>query len=174
MHAVRYIKKMKPSTDEVGSEPQDMKVSLNTDPNLKKEFYEFAKKHFIVEALNFLDDVEQFKILYYEKATNWRKARFKIIVETYILPGANFEINISHAMRNKILKIYHENQQANGLEAFQSFDAATKEIEKNLNEGTWLDFLSFHFQNQNQQAQQNRISAGRVVNSNPMFAHSTL
>ena len=87
-----------------------------------------------MEALNFLDDVEQFKILYYEKATNWRKARFKIIVETYILPGANFEINISHAMRNKILKIYHENQQA----------------------------------------QQNRISAGRVVNSNPMFAHSTL
>lgn len=145
-HVKCLIKTSRAKRVEEGSKLVDMKTTLKNNPEIKNEFYEFAKKQFVVEAINFMEDVDQYKTLFYEKAGNWRKAKFKILVETYILPGSNFEINISYTMRNRVTKVYHHiannpDDEETLHDLFQVFDESAKEIEKNLNDGNWRDFM---------------------------------
>ena len=47
----------------------DMKATCADDPQVKQEFYEFAKKHYVVESINFLDDVASYKSFFFDKVS---------------------------------------------------------------------------------------------------------
>ena len=45
----------------------DMRTMCSQDPELKKKFHEYAQQHYVVESINFIDDVTTYKSLYFEK-----------------------------------------------------------------------------------------------------------
>ena len=117
----------------------DMRVVCNNNPQLKKQFHEYAKKQYVAEMINYVEDVGKYKALFYEKAENWRRSKFRTLVENYIVPGSNFEINISHLMRNRILEVYES--QSTQKDLYTVFDESLREVERLLQNGVWKDFI---------------------------------
>jgi len=118
----------------------DMVSAFADDPNLQKEFAEFAAKHYITESLQFIEDVKTFQKFFFEKAESWRVSKFKSLVETYILSGSRMEVNISFAMRSKMTNLY-DNAQSHSRELHNAFDEAAKEVERMIHNGAWTEFL---------------------------------
>ena len=118
----------------------DMATAFQADPESKKDFYQFATKHYIMESLQFLEDIETYKRFFFEKAESWRETKFKALVETYILSGSKMEVNLSFAMRTKILHLY-ENLSGKSRECFEIFDQAVKEVEQLIHDGAWTEYL---------------------------------
>ena len=72
------------------------------------------------------------------QSESWRKSKFRVLVENYILPGSNLEVNISHKMRDEIVSTYESSSVPKDL--FSIFDAAYNEIERLLEQGVWGTF----------------------------------
>ena len=120
----------------------DMRTSLNNDVELKKDFYEFAEKQYVVESVNFLEDISSYKQFFYDKADNWKLSKFNSLVEKYIKPGANYEVNISYSARLRILKLYEEEGKGNQVnELYKIFDKVSEEVETILTNGAWRMFI---------------------------------
>jgi hypothetical protein len=121
-------------------EPMD--TVFQSDPTIKKEFGEFAARQFITESINFIEDVNTYKRFYFEKGDSWRVAKFKTLVETYVVSGSRMEVNISYAMRNQIVKAYDQVKQGKSIkDLVNEFDAAVKEVEQMVHNGAWTEFL---------------------------------
>lgn len=115
-----------------------------TDKDLYQQFEKYAENQYVVELVYYLQDVEIYKNLFYDKPDSWKKSKFINLVQKYILTGSNFEINISHNMRNKIIRVYEEVQRSNHLELkmmYRVFDDSVEEIRHLLQDGAWKSFL---------------------------------
>jgi hypothetical protein len=121
-----------------------MEQLLSDNPEMKKEFIEYAARCYVSESLNFLEDISMFKSLYYEKADSWRLAKFKSLVDTYILFGARMEVNIPFVVRSHIEQAYirAKQNQAVSADTFVVFDDAVREVHQMIHQGAWTDFLS--------------------------------
>ncbi|KAH9251146.1 hypothetical protein BASA81_011045 [Batrachochytrium salamandrivorans] len=109
---------------------------LARNPELKKEFDKFAAKQYVSESVQFLDDVAQFKHLYYDKPESWRAQKVRILVKHYITVGSDLEVNISFAARSKVLQ-----RVSNETDLFDVFDLAAAEIRGMVQDGAWRDFI---------------------------------
>jgi hypothetical protein len=92
------------SADKLQIGPMD--TMLASDPLLKKEFFDFAARHFVTESVNFLEDIKTYKHFFFEKGETWRLAKFKYLVQTYIVSGSRMEVNISYDMKMQILGLH--------------------------------------------------------------------
>ena len=134
----------------------DMKTMCSTNPMVKKDFEDFATKLYVTESLQFLEDVSTYKQFYYDKGENWRISKFKSLVETYIFSGSKMEINISSAMKTKLLRLYETSstttitnnnnnnnakQSVRNIEYYDAFDEAYSEVARMINNGAWTEFL---------------------------------
>lgn len=129
------IRKTKMGSLKIGT----MKIMCQDDPQLKQEFYDYAKDHYILESVYFLDDVQVYRNLFHEKSSAWKVSKFQLLVNKYIRTGSEFEINISHSMREDVLRHYTDIK--NPKKLIQALDPVFNEIERVLQAGPWTDFL---------------------------------
>jgi len=124
---------------------QNMSTTISNDPDIKRDFTEFASKQFVTESLQFLEDIHTYRTLYYEKAETWRMSKFKNLVESYILPGSRLEINISYAQRKKIIDTYEQAKKlskfASSEDGFKVFDGSYDDVNQMITNGVWMEFL---------------------------------
>jgi hypothetical protein len=121
---------------------ETMDTMFASDPSIKTEFLEFAARHFVMESLNFVEDVKMYKSLYYEKAESWRLSKFKYLIETYIASGSRMEVNISHTMKLEILRAYDQAKHGKvNKDLFVVLDEALKEVEQMIHNGAWTEYL---------------------------------
>jgi hypothetical protein len=122
---------------------------FGSDAALKADFYDFAARRFVTESLNFISDVKTYKSLYYEKAESWRQSKFRNLIETYIVSGSRMEVNISYDMKVQIIKTSDQLKRGKGgIDLFDSFDEASKEVERMVHNGAWTEYVIAHSKKQ--------------------------
>ncbi|KAH9251145.1 hypothetical protein BASA81_011044 [Batrachochytrium salamandrivorans] len=115
---------------------------LHQHPELKQEFDKFAAKQYVSESVQFLDDVAQFKHLYYDKPESWRAQKVRILVRNYIMAGSDLEVNISSAARGLIIERALGGRIGGGAsESFDLFDVAVVQVRDMVQNGVWRDFV---------------------------------
>ncbi|KAH9249885.1 hypothetical protein BASA81_012376 [Batrachochytrium salamandrivorans] len=114
---------------------------LEQHPDVRNEFEKFAVKNFVVESVQFLEDVAQFKRLFYEKPDNWRSNKVHLLVRNYIVVGTALEINISALARDEIIR---RAQGKISTESFNIFDQAYEQVKDMLQNGAWRQFVKKH------------------------------
>ena len=76
------------------------------DPESGPDFESFCEQQMVLESIRFLQDTIEYKKYFNEKAENWRRKKAQTIMETYILPNAPLQINISSIERDKVEKAF--------------------------------------------------------------------
>jgi hypothetical protein len=142
--ALRRSRKMtkQPSTSTELVHPEDngnLQTMLNANPTLKQEFMEFAAEEYVMESIQFLQDVQMFQDIYFQKGEGWRRSKAKLLCKLYIEIGADLQINISDRMRETIkLACFY----ATEVPKVTVFDDAQVEIEEMIRQGCWHNFIS--------------------------------
>jgi hypothetical protein len=72
---------------------------------VKSKFWDYLIKHYCLELLKFVKDIELFKTLFLDRSEDWRREKLKKIYSTYIDKGSELEINISHEERGRIANL---------------------------------------------------------------------
>lgn len=122
-------------------ETPDMIAMCNADEQLRKEFHEFAASRYVVESVNFLQDVASFKQYFREKALSWRLSKIRILVDTYIKFEVSQEVNISAATRLEILKKVASLDKSNeALEFLTLFDHSYDDVNQMITNDVWIEF----------------------------------
>jgi hypothetical protein len=124
---------------QVSNNYEHMEVIWEKNPDIKKDFFEYGIKQYVSESLQFLEDVQSFKRFYHEKGQKWRLSKFKLLVQRYIISGSSFEINISYAMKMRILQVYESSSET--TECFDTFDDAYRDILLMIEGGAWRTFI---------------------------------
>lgn len=118
-----------------------MVAILEQHSDVREEFEKFAVKNFVIESVQFLEDVAQFKRLFYQKPDNWRSNKVHLLVRNYIVVGTAMEINISAVAREEIVR---RAQGKISTESFNIFDQAYEQIKDMLQNGAWRQFVKKH------------------------------
>lgn len=95
------------------------------------------------------------------QADNWKRSKFKALVENYVLPGSQFEINISYYTRNRIIKQYNELQTLPASSLSKVFDEAYEDVNSMLTTGAWREF----FLSQTKFRPKSKIEGTKIVSS---------
>ncbi|KAH9249887.1 hypothetical protein BASA81_012378 [Batrachochytrium salamandrivorans] len=139
---VAYSQTLRDRREDAGQEQANvikmMIPLLENNPTLRKEFTEFGVKQYVVESIQFLEDVAQFKNLFYQKGDTWRAQKVNMLIKNYVKVGTDMEINISSAARDRILqrvKITKIDQAS-----FDIFDEAYDQIKEMVQNGAWREF----------------------------------
>lgn len=74
---------------------------LQDNADIREEFHEYAIKTMIIESVQFIETVCEFKRHFYTKTDTWRTSKIKLLLRTYIA----VEVNISHRGREQILSV---------------------------------------------------------------------
>ncbi|KAH9257923.1 hypothetical protein BASA81_003942 [Batrachochytrium salamandrivorans] len=114
---------------------------LEGNPSLRKEFGEFGVKQYVVESIQFLEDVAQFKSLFYQKADTWRTQKVNLLIKNYIKVGTNLEINISSSARDRIMQRVKMGKIDQS--SFDIFDEAYEQVREMLQNGAWREFVRY-------------------------------
>lgn len=68
----------------------------------------YAEIQYVVESVRFYKDVEAWKHSYYEKSEEWRRARARLIIKTYVSQGSVLQVNVSSQAREDIEESYEK------------------------------------------------------------------
>ena len=110
-----------------------------TDKEILAQFEDFASKHYVLELLYFIQDIQMYKALYSNHDSKWRWINFTSIVTKYIEKQSLYEINISDNMREHILEAYRKKDQNVDFE--QVLEEAYQEVLNLLHYGLWNLFV---------------------------------
>lgn len=114
-----------------------MRTILAENAEIREAFQRYATTMYVAESLQFLEDVAQFKQLFYEKNGTWRTSKVQLLVKNYIAIGADLEVNISSRTRETIL----QRAKVVDVNTFSIFDEAQDQVEGMLQNGAWRTFL---------------------------------
>ena len=67
----------------------------------------------------------------------------KSLIQQYILPGSDLEINISYKMRNPVISVYEDLKKpySKSIDLYTVFDEALTEISGIIQDGQWKEFV---------------------------------
>jgi hypothetical protein len=118
------------------TEVHKMIPTLEADAALRARFEEFVERRYMAESWLFLENVKAFKSMYYDKPDNWKQTKITLLVRNYIQDGSRLELNISDAMKNRVL----DNCKTLNASSLTLFDEAFEEIVHILEQNVWPAF----------------------------------
>jgi hypothetical protein len=112
---------------------KNVMIATLDNEDTRDKFSTFAEEHHISESEKFIWNVQNYRILYYNKSDKWRKNTSERIIKTFILPGSELEINISHLQREAIIN--------SKVVSVDIFDEVFNEIVNIIYSGSWNRFI---------------------------------
>jgi hypothetical protein len=110
------------------------------DAGTRDRFENFAVEHMVIESSRFLTDVGAWRDLFYERSNEWRLAKARRLVRTYVEQRAVMQVNISATDRQVLERAVAQDGAVLDITLFED---ALKSIAKMLssNGGAWHMFV---------------------------------
>jgi hypothetical protein len=117
---------------------------IASNDSLRQAFTQFVIGRYAAENLYFAQDVDTFKQLYFDRASNWRRSKSKFILNTYIRSGSPMEINVDHGTRREIVATVDPAADKIGDDSalLDVFDNAYTEITTHVLRALWFEFAN--------------------------------
>jgi len=81
---------------------------ITNNKSIRNSFEKYCTQQYASENLYFVLDVDAYKRFYLEKASTWRRAKARMLYDTYIREQAVMEVNVSQNTRDKAVKDFLE------------------------------------------------------------------
>jgi hypothetical protein len=149
--------------------------TINTNPEIRKEFEAYAEKQMVNESLHFLEDVSKYKLYFFEKAITWRIIKALHLFNIYLVHGSLLELNVSHHARMKVLCALQQtnNKNCQTIE-MNIFDPVEIEITHMLTVGPWREFILKKLSDISYQKKKNKFPTISWKSTMTSFSSSSL